>query len=148
MNKKIDKILEIWHKRFSDEKHQYTEYESSDIEYFISCLLYNHFNLLNALDTMKTIDLSYDFIRECGDEYDEVISTIKTIEFDDEMQKLDFLLEFLLQSQKKYNDDENYLLKRMNYHVDGIKERYINKTELQKVVFEKPKPRSSNPLLR
>ena len=83
MNKKIEKILEIWHKHFIDEEKQYSEFESSDIEYFVGCMLYNHFNFSTALDTMKTIDLSYDFLSSCDEEYDEIESIIKSIEFDD-----------------------------------------------------------------
>jgi len=146
MKEKIEKILEIWHKRFLDEENQYSEFESSDIEYFVSCLLYNHFAFTKALDTMKTIDLSYDFIEGCGDEYDEVIALVKAIEFDTEPEKLMFLQEFIKESKTKYNEDELYLLNRMNYHVNEMASRYEDDIVAQKVDFKTPKKRSQNPL--
>ena len=91
MNTKIDKILDIWHKHFEDEANQYSEFEHSDIEYFIGCMLYNHFKFKKALATMKTMDLSYDFLSACGNEYDEIKSIINSIEFEDEIDKLQFL---------------------------------------------------------
>jgi len=146
MKEKIEKILEIWHNRFLDEENQYSEFESSDIEYFVSCLLYNHFAFTKALDTMKTIDLSYDFIEGCGDEYDEVIALVKAIEFDTEPEKLVFLQEFIKESKTKYNEDELYLLNRMNYHVNEMASRYEDDIVAQKVDFKTPKKRSQNPL--
>jgi len=146
MKEKIEKILEIWHNRFLDEENQYSEFESSDIEYFVSCLLYNHFAFTKALDTMKTIDLSYDFIEGCGDEYDEVIALVKAIEFDTEPEKLMFLQEFIKESKTKYNEDELYLLNRMNYHVNEMASRYEDDIVAQKVDFKTPKKRSQNPL--
>jgi len=148
MNSKIQKVLEIWHKHFEDEQRQYSEFESSYIEYFVSCLLYNHFSFEKALDTMKTIDLSYDFISACGDEYDEILSIIKTIEIDDEGQKIKFLQDFIKDSQAKYSDDELYLLNRMQYHVNAIFERYESGEEAKRVEFVAPKKKSANPLLR
>ncbi len=148
MNKKIEKILEIWHKHFSDEDKQYSEFENSDIEYFVGCLLYNHFAFSKALDTMKTIDLSYDFLESCGDEYDEIMAIIKSIELEDEKRRLDFLQGFIVDAKKKYSDDELYLLNRLEYHVNGVMQRLINDEEAKKVNFEAPKPRSANPLLR
>ncbi|WP_324170657.1 hypothetical protein [Sulfurimonas sp.] len=148
MNKKIDKTLKIWHEHFSDEEKQYSEFESSDIEYFVGCLLYNHFSFIASLDTMKTIDLSYDFISECDDEYDGVLLQINSIELKNEREKLDFLLAYLDEAMGKYSDDELYLLKRLKYHVKGVEERHEAKVESRKVVFEAPKLRSPNPLLR
>ena len=149
MNEKIEKILNIWHKRFENEENQYSEFESSDIEYFVGCLLYNHFAFSKALDTMKTIDLSYDFVGSCGDEYDEVMSIVKSIEFSDEMQKLVFLQNFIKESQGKYSQDELYLLDRLAYHVEGVAQRSASDSEAQKVVFQKPEDkRAANPLLR
>jgi len=148
MKKKIEKILKIWHTHFENEEHQYSEFEDSDIEYFVGCLLYNHFALSYSLDTMKTIDLSYDFISECGDEYDEVLEIIKDITFDNELQKLEFLQSYIAESQAKYSDDELYLLNRLQYHVDGIRQRYDTSEEAKKINFEAPAVRSANPLLR
>lgn len=147
MDKKIEKILEIWHERFSDKNRQYSEFESSDIEYFVGCLLYNHFAFMKALDTMKTIDLSYDFISECGDEYDEVLNTIKSIELEDENKKIEFLQNYIRESKSKYGENELYLLNRLGVHVNGIADRYAGDKKVEKVDF-KPPVKSSNPLLR
>ncbi len=148
MDNKIQKVLEIWHKHFKDEDKQYSEFESSDIEYFVSCLLYNHFVFQKALDTMQTIDLSYDFISACGDEYDEILLIIKSIEIEDEGQKIEFLQNFIKESQAKYSADELYLLNRMEYHINAIFERYESGEEAKKVEFIAPVKKSANPLLR
>lgn len=148
MNKKTEKILEIWHKHFGDEEKQYSEFESSDIEYFVGCMLYNHFNFSTALDTMKTIDLAYDFLNSCDEEYDEIMAIIKSIEFDDEKDSIEFLQNFIAESQKKYNANELYLLNRLAYHMDGVYERYINGEEVKKVDFTAPAKANANPLLR
>ena len=148
--KRVEKILEIWHKRFEDETVQYSEFESSDIEYFVGCLLYNHFAFSKALDTMKTIDVSYDFILSCGDEYDEVMDIIQTISFDNEEEKLHYLEQFLEKSKVKYSKDELYLLNRLSYHIQGLATRYKNDESVEKINFEVPKLKvhSANPLLR
>jgi len=148
MNEKIEKILTIWHEHFSDEENQYSEFESSDIEYFVGCMLYNHFAFSKALDTMKTIDLSYDFIESCSDEYDEIMRMIQSIDFDDELTKLDFLQNYIREAKAKYSGDELYLLNRLEYHIDGMADRYKNDIEAQKVTFESPAARPANPLLR
>ena len=80
MDKKIENILEIWHTHYSDEQNQYSEYEPSDIEYFVGCMLYNHFAFSKAHHNLKTIDLSYDFLTSCGDaEYEAAKESIETI---------------------------------------------------------------------
>ncbi len=152
MKNKIKTVLKMWHKHFEVEENQYSEFENSDIEYFVSCLLYNHFAFSKALDTMKTIDLSYDFISSCGDEYDEILEIINSIKFDNELEKLEYLQNFLKESQSKYSKDELYLLDRMEYHVKSMADRYQSDEEFEKVEFKKPvdKPivKSANPLLR
>ncbi len=148
MNNKIQKVLQIWHKHFSNEETHYSEFESSDIEYFVGCLLYNHFAYTKALDTMKTIDLSYDFLESCGDEYDDIIKIIKTIKIEDEKEKIEFLQDFIKEAKKKYSEDALYLLNRLEYHVDGVMQRFIHDEETKKVNFVAPKPRPVNPLLR
>lgn len=148
MNNKIQKVLNIWHKHFENEEYRYSEFESSDVEYFVGCLLYNNFAFIKAIDTMKTIDLSYDFIQMCGDEYDEVIDTIRSIEIKDESQKIEFLQNFIAKAKEKYSDDELYLLKRLEYHVNGVAQRYKSDIDAKKVDFSPPSPRSPNPLLR
>jgi len=138
MNKKLEKVLKIWHEHFSDESRHYSEFESSDIEYFVGCMLYNHFSFSKALNTMKTIDLSYDFISECGDEYDEVRAIIKSIEFENELQKLEFLQNYISSSKSKYGGDELYLLNRLEYHVDSMAKRYSLGVDAQHVDFKNP----------
>ena len=141
MDTKIEKVLEIWHKYFSDEDKQYSEYESSDIEYFVGCMLYNHFAFSKALDTMKTMDLSYDFLSACGDEYDEIKNIIENIELDDEAKKLEFLQNFIKEAKSKYTKNELYLLDRIDFHVSAMADRYNKSVDIQQVDFQ-------NPLLR
>ncbi|MEO1953756.1 MAG: hypothetical protein ABGW74_03525 [Campylobacterales bacterium] len=147
MNKNIDKILKIWHNHFKNEDNQYIEFEPSDIEYFVGCMLYNHFAFEYALDSMKSMDLSYDFLENCGEyEYKEVKKLINSIDIKDEEQKINFLLDFIKEARKKYTDDELYLLNRLQYHIDSLYERYKDGIKAQKVVFE-PVARNKNPLL-
>ena len=151
MKQKTKQILEIWHKHFEDEEKQYSEFESSDIEYFVACMLYNHFAFSKALATMKTMDLSYDFISSCDEEYDEIQAIVKSIEFADEIEKLVFLQNFIKESQEKYTRDECYLLDRIAYHIDSLSEQYNSGEIAKRVDFIKPdapNPKSANPLLR
>ncbi len=141
MKEKIEKVLSLWHTHFQDEENQYSEFESSDIEYFVACMLYNHFAFSKALDTMKTIDLSYDFLSACGDEYDEIKAIIATIRFDDERESLAFLQSFLQESIAKYTQAECYLLNRISYHVNAMAERYEKGVDAKAIDFQ-------NPLLR
>ena len=138
MDSKVEKVLKIWHEYFAQEENQYSEFEDSDIEYFVGCMLYNHFAFSKALDTMKTMDLSYDFLSACGDEYDEVKATIESIEFEDEMQKLSFLQEYIKEAKSKYTAEELYLLNRLEYHVNAMAQRYEKGVEAQKVDFVNP----------
>ena len=147
MKTKIDNVLKIWYEYFSNEENQYTEFESSDIEYFVGCMLYNHFAFSKALDTMKTMDLSYDFLSACGDEYDEIKQMIESIKFDDEMQKLEFLQNFIDESRAKYTQDELYLLDRLKLHIDNLEKIYNKEITPQKVEFVK-ETKPVNPLLR
>ena len=96
---------------------------------------------------MKTIDLSYDFLSACGDEYDEITAMIKTISFNTEKEKLEFLQEFIKESIAKYSKDELYLLNRLKKHIDLMAERYEKDTEAKRVVFKRP-IKNKNPLLR
>ena len=141
MKEKIEKVLSIWHEYFKDEEKQYSEYESSDIEYFVACMLYNHFNFSKALATMKTIDLSYDFLSACGNEYDEIKLIIQSIVFDTEEESLAFLQAFIFEARQKYTQPELYLLNRINYHVNAIADRYTKNVDAKPIDFE-------NPLLR
>ena len=141
MKEKVEKVLSLWHEHFKDEENQYSEFESSDVEYFVACMLYNHFAFSKALDTMKTIDLSYDFLSACGNEYDEIKAIIASIQFADEHKSLAFLQSFLQESIAKYTQAECYLLNRIQYHVNAMADRYEKGIEVQVIDFE-------NPLLR
>lgn len=133
----IDNACAILHKWFEDESHQYGEFESSDVEYFVGVFLYNHFAFEKALDTMKTMDIAYDFIESSGDVYDEVQSIVKSIHFKDDLEALDFLQSFTNHAKSLYESDALYLINRFEYHVDAMAERYKNGVEAQKVDFER-----------
>jgi len=148
MVEKIKIILDMWHEHFSNEQHQYSEFERSDVEYFVGCLLYNHFKFSKALDTMKTMDLSYDFISECGNEYDDILAIVQSVNYDDELEALEVLQNFISESIAKYTADEAYLLKRMQNHINAMSERYNTGQDTKGVIFEIPKPKSRNPLDR
>jgi hypothetical protein len=141
MKQKIEKILDIWHKHFENEENQYSEFEHSDIEYFVGCMLYNHFAFSKALENLKTMDLSYDFLSSCGDEYDEIQDIISTINFDDEKESLKFLQEYIQESKSKYEKHELYLLDRLEYHVNAMAIRYEKDVKVERIDF-------TNPLLR
>jgi len=138
MNEKIENILQIWHKHFENEEFHYSEFESSDIEYFVGCLLYNHFAFSKALETMQTMDLSYDFIESCGDEYDEIMVIVKSMDESDELKKLSTLQNFIQESKVKYTKDELYLLDRLDYHVAAMAQRYEQNVDVQRVDFQNP----------
>ncbi|MDD5156885.1 hypothetical protein [Sulfurimonas sp.] len=135
MDKKIEKILEIWHEHFSDESHQYSEFEKSDIEYFVGCMLYNHFAFSRAIDSMKTIDLSYDFLRECTHEYEIIEDIISGIYFDDDMKKLEFLQDYISYAKSKYDFTEQYLLNRLEHQTNILKNIYQENIDVKKVDF-------------
>lgn len=141
MNKKIENILEIWHQHFSNEENQYSEFEPSDIEYFVGCMLYNHFAFSKALDNLKTMDLSYDFLSSCGDEYDEIKQIIESVSFESEEESLKFLNSYVQESRAKYTKPELYLLDRLQNHLKTLEGIYIGTIDLSPVDF-------LNPLLR
>ena len=141
MKEKVQKVLDTWHEYFSDEEVQYSEFEPSDIEYFVGCMLYNHFAFSKAHHNLKTMDLSYDFLSSCGDEYEENKALIESIEFDSEEEKLAFLQEYIAESKAKYTKPELYLLDRMDYHVSAMAERYEKGVDVKHIDFQ-------NPLLR
>lgn len=146
MDKRVEKVLNILHKHFEDEDKQYSEYESSDIEYFVGCMLYNHFAFSKALENLKTMDLSYDFLSSFTDEeYDNVKKIIDGIEFEKEEQKLEFLQEYISEAKTKYSASELYLLNRIDGHVRSLKGIYDGLITPEKVVFEQTK-RVGNPL--
>ena len=141
MDTKIEEILDIWHKHFENEENQYSEYEPSDIEYFVGCMLYNHFAFSKALDNLKTIDLSYDFLSACGEEYEHIQKIIADINFTDEKESLAFLQNYIKEAKSKYTKPELYLLDRLEYHVNAMAQRYEKDVDVQRIDFE-------NPLLR
>lgn len=142
MHTKIEEVLEICHKHFLDEEKQYSEFESSDVEYFVGCMLYNHFAFGKALDNLKTMDLSYDFLSAFSEEeYVEVAAIIQAIFFENELQKLECLQNFIEESKNKYTKPELYLLERLSYHVNAMAQRYEKNAEVVRIDFQ-------NPLLR
>ena len=138
MNEKIETILTTWHKHFEDEANQYSEFEPSDVEYFVGCMLYNHFAFSKAHHNLKTMDLSYDFLSSCGEYYEDFEKEIASINFENEEQALAFLQEYIQTSKAKYTKPELYLLERMEYHVNAMAERYTKDVEVKKVDFENP----------
>ena len=139
MESKIAKVLDIWHQHFAKEENQYSEYEPSDIEYFVGCMLYNHFAFSKAHHNLKTMDLSYDFLSACGDdEYNEVVSIISSINFDTEEEALAFLQNYIEASLEKYTKAERYLLERLQYHVNAMAERYEKGVDVKHIDFQNP----------
>ena len=138
MKEKTIKILKIWHEHFSDEDKQYSEFEPSDIEYFVGCMLYNHFAFSKSLENLKTMDLSYDFLGACGDEYDEITAIIKEINFESEEEGLAFLQSYIQESRAKYTTSELYLLDRLYKHVDTLANIYSSGINFDHVDFQNP----------
>ena len=138
MNEKVENILQIWHKHFEDEENQYSEFEPSDIEYFVGCMLYNHFAFSKAHHNLKTMDLSYDFLSSCGEYYEEFEKEIASIKFESEEEALEFLQNYIQESKAKYTKPELYLLDRMEYHVNAMAERYEKNVDVKKIDFENP----------
>ena len=138
MQTEIEQVLEIWHKHFSDEANQYSEFEPSDIEYFTGCMLYNHFAFSKAHHNLQTMDLSYDFLSACGDEYEVIQELINSIKFEREEEALAFLQNFIERSRSKYTKSELYLLDRLKYHVDTMAERYEKDVAIKRIEFENP----------
>jgi hypothetical protein len=101
-------------------------------------MLYNHFAFSKALENLKTMDLSYDFLSACGNEYDEIKAIIESLEFEDEKAKLVFLQKFIAESKLKYSASELYLLNRMEYHVNAMAQRYEEDVDVTRVDFQNP----------
>ena len=138
MKEKIDKILEIWHKHFENEEKQYSEFEPSDIEYFVGCMLYNHFSFTKSLENLQTMDLSYDFLSSCSDEYDDIQAIIKEIKFESEQESLLFLQNYIQESRAKYKGSELYLLNRLNKHIATLADIYSGSLNVDNVDFQNP----------
>jgi len=139
MDNKITTVLDSWHQHFSDESNQYSEYEPSDIEYFVGCMLYNHFSFSKAHHNLKTMDLSYDFLSSCGDElYEKNRKIIQSIDFDNENTKLAFIQEYIQQAKDKYTEPELYLLNRLQYHINTMAERYEKDVDVKHIDFANP----------
>jgi hypothetical protein len=142
MKEKIETLLEIVHTHFMDEQKHYSEFENSDVEYFAGCMLYNHFAFSKALENLKTMDLSYDFLSAFSDEeFAKIEQIVQSVAFGDELQKLAFLQEFIQESKSKYTKSELYLLDRLQYHVNAMAQRYEKNAEVMHIDFQ-------NPLLR
>ena len=138
MDSKITKILDIWHKHFAEEANQYSEFEPSDIEYFVGCMLYNHFAFSKAHHNLKTMDLSYDFLSSCGSEYEEIKQMIESINFESEEEALAYLQNYIKEAKAKYTKPELYLLDRLDYHVSAMAERYEKNVDVKYIDFANP----------
>ena len=138
MKQKTEKILTIWHEHFSNEENQYSGFEDSDIEYFVGCMLYNHFAFSKSLENLKTMDLSYDFLSSCGDEYDEIRAIMKEITFENEEESLKFLQSYIQESSAKYSGMELYLLNRLNNHIITLADIYSGEKNVDPVDFQNP----------
>lgn len=135
MKSYTNQALDIWHKYFSDETHHYSEFENSDIDYFIAVLLYNQFAFAKALKTMKTMEIANDFLEEAGETLNEVEGILKNITFKSDEEAVEFLLDFIRTSKNSYTPSECYLLNRIEKHVQLMKERYENDEEVTSVDF-------------
>ncbi len=138
MDSKITKVLDIWHKHFADEANQYSEFEPSDVEYFVGCMLYNHFAFSKAHHNLKTMDLSYDFLSSCGDEYEVIQEMINSIEFESEEEGLAYLQNYIQEAKAKYAKPELYLLERLEYHLAAMAERYEKNVDVMHIDFANP----------
>ena len=138
MDSKITKILDIWHKHFAEEANQYSEFEPSDIEYFVGCMLYNHFAFSKAHHNLQTMDLSYDFLSSCGSEYEEIKQMIESINFESEEEALAYLQNYIKEAKAKYTKPELYLLDRLEYHVSAMAERYEKNVDVEYIDFANP----------
>ena len=138
MKQKTEKISTIWHEHFSNEENQYSGFEDSDIEYFVGCMLYNHFAFSKSLENLKTMDLSYDFLSSCGDEYDEIRAIMKEITFENEEESLKFLQSYIDESSAKYSGMELYLLNRLNNHIITLADIYSGEKNVDPVDFQNP----------
>ena len=139
MNEKLNKILELYHKNFEDENNHYSEYEASDIEYFVGCMLYNHFKFTMSLGTMKTMDIGYDFLESSKKVYLEVNALFKEIKFDNEKESVEFIVNFITDSLAKYPANEQYLILRLQNHILSLEERYQSGAMPQSVNFDQKK---------
>ena len=139
MKIKVTEVLEKWHTHYDDEENQYSEFEPSDIEYFVGCMLYNHFAFSKAHHNLKTMDLSYDFLSSCGDGlYEDAQKSIASIIFEQEEEALAFLQNYIQESKAKYSESECYLLNRLEYHVNAMAERYEKGVDVVHVDFKNP----------
>lgn len=144
MNPAIE-ASELLHKWFENEEHQYSEYEPSDVEYFVAVFLYNQFKFEKAVKTMQTMDVGSDFLDACGTQYNEMIALVNSVKFDNDEEAVVFLLDFIHQSQAKYTKAENYLLDRIEKHIILLQERYIQDSEVPEPVnFEVPQKKLYN----
>ena len=139
MDSKVEKVLVNWHEHFQDEENQYAEYEPSDIEYFVGCMLYNYFAFSKAHHNVKTMDLSYDFLSSCGDTlYENNKQLLESLVFENEEKKLEFLQAYIQEVKAKYSQEECYLLARLEFHVKTMAERYEKKVDVKYIDFENP----------
>ena len=135
MREYANKAVETFKKHFSNEQYHYSEFEFSDIEYFVAVMLYNQFAFTKALETMKTMEIANDFLDEAGETFNEVEALLKKITFESEEEAVAFLLDFIQDAKKSYKPSELYLLNRIEKHITLLQERYEKDEEVQTVDF-------------
>ncbi len=138
------KASALLHEWFNDEDHYYSEYEPSDIEYFIAVMLYNQFQFKLAVKTMLVMDIGSDFIEACEEKIYETRELLSSIKFDTDEEAVEMLLEYIHAAQAHYPKSECYLLDRIENHILLLKDRYKTQSMPEEVVFEK-KTKSTYP---
>ena len=131
------KATETLHQWFEDTSHHYSEFESSDVEYFIGVLLYNQFKFTLAVPTMKVMEIGLDFQSACGKKFNEVLNILSEIKFETDEEAVEFLLNYIKTSKEKYSKDECYLLDRIENHIKLLEGRYQTGDMPGSVSFEK-----------
>ena len=138
--KLIEDACAVWHKWFDDnDEHDYSEKEPSDIEYFMGCMLYNHFAFEKAISTMQTMDIGLDFLDETGNSYGEVKALIMQIDVKDDLEAIDLLQDHIAKAMKRYDGDRMalYLVNRLAGHINSLEKIYRGKVDRRDVDFER-----------
>jgi len=136
----ILKACDMLHEWFDDnDEHDYSEKEPSDIEYFVGCMLYNHFKFEKAITTMQTMDIGLDFIEAGESCYVEALYSIKQIEVKDDLEAIDLLQDHIHRALGLYGSDKMalYLVERLAGHINTLEKIYKGKVDRRTVDFEK-----------
>ena len=138
--KLIEQACVVWHQWFDDsDEHDYSEKEPSDIEYFMGCMLYNHFAFEKAISTMQTMDIGLDFLDATGNSYGEVKALIMQIDVKDDLEAIDLLQDHIAKAMKRYDGDRMalYLVNRLAGHINSLEKIYGGKVDRRDVDFER-----------